>query len=391
MAGRLTPGALGWRKAGNAPVASTPRVVVSTPPGNSTGVELDHTDALERWASTAHERPSWMAEPELRSSAPAEQVPHASTAALVSPAVAGFNANPLVSDPEVPAFDEATDRFALFAERAAEARSFFTPDDYVRPPAVDGPPAPPSASGTADSALVPAPTADVAPVDAVAVAVAVLDATTPRTSPGAWRPDDVQVSAAEMDADAMRLETLAARAVEMRESRGDFAMPAIELPFTPAAAHVPDSGGGWRRDTVAVSAEEFDADAARLEMLASRAAEWTPPSLDPEPVAVEADEHVAFWRKDAAVVTAEEFDADAARLESLAARGPLFAAQDLGEPVEATPFWEQQERLRAESEQTAAAAAAAREATANDEWHTRWERVAEEAARRGEIADPLTS
>jgi hypothetical protein len=132
-------------------------------------------------------------------------------------------------------------------------------------------------------------------------------------------------------------------------------------------------------------------------MLASRAAEYRPPALDPEPVAAEAtDERVAFWRKDAAVVTAEEFDADAARLESLAARGPLFASQAFAaDPVEespsgSTPFWEQQERVRREAQEQAAAEAAARDAAANDEWHSRWERVAEEAARRGETPDPLS-
>ena len=380
MAGRLTPGALGWRKIGNPPVASTPRIASATPPANAAPAgELDHTDALERWASTAHERPSWMAEPELRSSAAAEPLP--ADAAAAAPSVPSDA--PVVAEPEVSAFDEATDRFASFAERSAEARSLFTPDDYVRSPRDEDFTTPPSASATAAPVPSSVIAAEVATADA-------LDALSSRSATAGWRPDDIQVSVADMDADAMRLETLAARAAEIRESRGDFAMPVTGQPFTPPV-DLPDAAGGWRRDTVAVSAEEFDADAARLEMLASRAAEWTPPPLDPEPVAKETDEHVAFWRKDAAIVSPAEFDADAARLESLAARGPLFVAESSEAPVESTPFWEQQERMRAEAEQAAAVAAAAREATANDEWHSRWELVAEEAARRGESADPLTS
>ncbi|MDQ1702633.1 MAG: hypothetical protein QOF57_1885 [Frankiaceae bacterium] len=358
MAGRLTPG---WRKPGNSPVAAPPR------PAPAAGV--DHTEALERWASSAVDRPRWMADSEPLSAV------SDSTAVSESPTPTASPAPP--DEPSAPEFDDATDRFALFAMRAAEARSLFAPGDALAP--VVAGPVVPDTSGQAPAT----------------------DASIPAQSGSGWRPDDVHVSSADIDADALRLEMLAARAAELRESRGDFAMPAGRQPFTGAvAADVPANAeeadervAFWRKDAAAVSAEEFDADAARLEMLASRAAEnrhFAPEPLSgPAAAAAANDERVAFWRQDAAVVTAAEFDADAARLESLAARGPIPTGYAAAPALESTPFWEQQERLRAAAEQRAAAEAAARDAAANDEWHSRWERVAEEAARRGATPDPL--
>jgi hypothetical protein len=48
------------------------------------------------------------------------------------------------------------------------------------------------------------------------------------------------------------------------------------------------------------------------------------------------------------------------------------------------PFWEQQERARREAEQRAAAEATAREAALTDQWHARWEQVAEQIVSREE-------
>ncbi|MCU1675588.1 MAG: hypothetical protein JWM93_346 [Frankiales bacterium] len=395
MAGRLTSGGLGWRKAGAAPVvpaatpAAAPAAVGAPAAGPHAG--LDHTEALERWASTAHERPSWLADP-ARDAAP-ETSPAAAPPVGYAPTPEPVAAS---EEPVAPSFDDATDRFALFAMRAAEARGLFAA-------APAAPAAAATASADADPARVspgfsrgPAWARELpATADPASAQVTTTRDAAPVTT--GWRPDDVQVSTAETDADAMRLEMLAERAAELRASRRDFDGPlasqsqARDL-IDPAATRA----SGWRRDMVEVSAEAFDADAARLEMLAARAAEFRP-EVDPESAAATAEvddaeaenAHVAFWRKDVAVVTAAEFDADTARLETLAARGPLVSATDPEPRVEATPFWEMQERARRDAEEKAAAEVAAREAVAADEWHTRFERMAADAARRGAAADPF--
>jgi len=371
VAGRLTPG---WRKAGSAPSAAPARPAPAAADAPPMAADLDHTEAFERWASTAPERPSWMTEPPAAPVAPAPAVPVAAPVAVPE-------------EPPAPEFDDATDRFAVFAMRAAESRSLFAQDPELPPL----PARPASAEESANPATDVA--GSTAPLDPPGSAPLI-----PAQHTGGWRPDDVHVSSADIDADALRLEMLAARAAELRESHGDFAMPAGLQPFTTAQptaadAELDERAAFWRKDAVAVSAEEFDADAARLETLASRAAESRAftPQPEPEPAPEIEDERVAFWRKDAVVVTADEFDADAARLESLAARGPVHPDSGDQPALESTPFWEQQERLRAEAEQRAAAEAAARDAAANDEWQSRWERMAEEAARRGETPDPLGS
>ncbi|MDQ1716034.1 MAG: hypothetical protein QOC60_1979, partial [Frankiaceae bacterium] len=230
MAARLTPGALGWRKGTNTPATVSPRIpsTPATPPPSAVGIESatppvsgaatsgdhDHTEALERWASTAHERPLWMRDPEALDGPTTPTVPaHAVEANLrafphaMSGAATGSPAAPAIAELDVPDFDDATDRFAQYAMRSADAQSLFSRDDY-EPPA----PSVQIEGGQGPTPVTEQPGSDV--------------------SRSGWRPDDVHVSVADMDADAMRLEALAARASETRESHGDFAMPAGGQPFT---------------------------------------------------------------------------------------------------------------------------------------------------------------
>jgi hypothetical protein len=372
VAGRLTPGALNWRGKAQAPAAA-PITAAATAPPASRAAEPDHVETLERWASAETGAPSWMREP-------TENV------LAASPLDAGFDTVPLPADAptsasasapmpadELPAeaFDDATERFASFALRAAEAR------------ALRGDDTPSFLAQRTSTAATSAESVGGQPA-AAARALAVPTPDDGIGQPGSgqprgWRPDDVVVSAAERDSDALRLEMLAARAAE-----GGWLRSADEVPAASTPADARTSDGGWRRDTVTVSAADLDADAARLEMLAARAAEWRPPAIEDPTPADEPDERVAFWRTDAVAVSPEEFDADAARLETLAARGPLFAAVDADPLADSVPFWEQQERARREAEERAAAETAAREDALTDQWHARWEQVAERIAGRDE-------
>lgn len=311
--------------------------------------------ALERLALAAQDRPSWLTEPEF--AAPASDfIPvYAQAAAPAAPIATVAEPEP---EPLPAEFDDATDRFAQFAMRAAESRTSFAPAWDATPVRSTPLPVAPTETGTAE--------------------------TTEGSQAAGWRREDVHVSAADLDADAMRLEMLAMRAAETRATA-----PVLESEPAPAVADAAEEPAStWRRDMVVVDPDAFDADAARLESLAARASDVPASWQVSAPVVDDADEPIAFWRKEAVVIDADAFDADAARLESLAARGPLFAATE-AEPVESTPFWEQQELARRALEERAQAERAAAEAVATDEWHAQWERVALEAARRGDTAEPL--
>jgi hypothetical protein len=371
VAGRLTSGALNWRgKAQVAPVAPAipaaaahaAAIPADAADNAARASEPDHVEALERWASAETGVPSWMREQSDQAPTATDGFTDAGLPKRPDPEPDASAAIP--EPPPAPVFDDATDRFAIFALRAAEAQALRGDE---RPAFLSAP------EPTSETfAATPSTTAQSLPADASPTERAdSLDSVS--AHPAGWRPNDVVVSAADLDADALRLEMLAARAAEgawLRRHYDDSAMaePTVEADSREA---------GWRRDTITVSAADLDADASRLEMLAARAAEWRPTAVE-EPTLAEDEERVSFWRTDAAAVAPEDFDADAARLEALAARGPVFAEAPATEPVESVPFWEQQERARREAEQRADAEATAREAALTDQWHARWEQVTEQ-------------